>query len=214
MKRRQVLSTMAILFGGAIVSTEVLFSSCKSDLKEKEEVFSENDIKLLDEIGETIIPASTSSPGAKAANIGEFMKVYVMDCYNEADQKTFFEGINKFRNLSKKKYGQEFLKLTLLQKKDLLNTLEIEAQEHAHTKRKRKSTAGNGDAIQTGKAQQDNKNKTENDGRHYYSMIKDLTLFGYFTSEPGATKALRYVQTPGSYRGDVLYKEGDKAWAI
>jgi hypothetical protein len=48
MKRRQVLSTMAILFGGAIVSTEVLFSSCKSDLKEKEEIFLENYIKLLD----------------------------------------------------------------------------------------------------------------------------------------------------------------------
>jgi hypothetical protein len=212
MKRRKALSSMAILLGGVIVSTEVLFSSCKSDFKE--EAFSENDIRLLDEIGETIIPAGTSSPGAKAAKIGEFMKVYVMDCYNQTDQKIFFEGINKFKNLSKEKYGKEFLKLTLLQKRDLLNVLEIHAQEHAHIRQKKKSNTANGDAIQTGKAQQDNKNKAESDGRHYYSMIKDLTLFGYFTSEPGATKALRYVQTPGSYRGDVPYKEGDKVWAI
>ncbi|HEY9341197.1 MAG TPA: gluconate 2-dehydrogenase subunit 3 family protein [Hanamia sp.] len=212
MKRREALSSMAILFGGAIVSTEVLFSSCNSDLKEA--AFTEDTIKLLDEIGETIIPYSTSSPGAKAAKIGEFMKVYVMDCYNETDQKTFLEGINKFRNLSKERYGKEFLKLTLLQKQDLLNTLEIEAQEHAHTNRKRKSTAENKDAIQTGKPQQDDKSKAEDGSSHYYSMIRDLTLLGYFTSEPGATKALRYVQTPGSYNGNVLYKKGDKSWAM
>lgn len=211
MKRRQVLSTMAILFGGAIVSTEVFFSSCNSDLKE--EAFTDDNIKLLDEIGETIIPASSTSPGAKAAKVGDFMKVYVTDCYNEADQKTFFEGINKIKKLSKEKYGNEFLKLTASQKHDLVKVLEKEAQEHAHAQRKRKSNAGNGDAIQTGKAQQDNKSKTEDDSSHYYSMIKDLTLFGYFTSEPGATKALRYVQTPGSYRGDLPYEKGDKSWA-
>jgi hypothetical protein len=44
-------------------------------------------------------------------------------------------------------------------------------------------------------------------------MIKELTVFGYFTSEPGATRALRYTQTPGYYQGEVAYKKGDKAWA-
>jgi len=212
MKRREVLSTMAIILGGAMVSTEVFFSSCTSNVKEA--FFTKEDISLLDEIGETILPSSPSSPGPKAAKVGEFMKVYVTDCYNETDQKAFFEGINKIRNLCKEKYGKEFLKLTLSQKHDLLNLLEKEAEEHAHAKRKRKSTAGNGDAIQTGKAQQDNKSRTEDGSSHYYSMIKDLTLLGYFTSEPGATKALRYVQTPGSYNGDVLYKKGDKSWAM
>jgi hypothetical protein len=44
-------------------------------------------------------------------------------------------------------------------------------------------------------------------------MLKQLTIWGYFTSEPGATKALRYIETPGHYDGDVPYKKGDKAWA-
>lgn len=209
MKRRNALSTMAIILAGTIVSTEVFFSSCTSN--PKGEFFDKDDISLLDEIGETIIPSSSTSPGAKAAKIGEFMKVYVTDCYDSADQKTFFEGINKIKNLSKSKYGNEFLKLTISQKHDLLNALEKEAQEHA--KHKNKLTAGTGDAIQTGKAQEDNKSKMKGEANHYFSMIKDLTLFGYFTSEPGATKALRYVQTPGSYQGNVPYKEGDKAWA-
>jgi len=49
MKRRQALSTMAILIGGAMVSTETFFSSCRSDVKEA--VFTKEDISLLDEIG-------------------------------------------------------------------------------------------------------------------------------------------------------------------
>jgi len=44
-------------------------------------------------------------------------------------------------------------------------------------------------------------------------MMKELTLLGYFTSEVGATKALRYIAVPGRYDGNVPYKKGDKAWA-
>jgi hypothetical protein len=36
---------------------------------------------------------------------------------------------------------------------------------------------------------------------------------GFFTSEPGATKALRYIAVPGHYDGNLPYKKGDKAWA-
>jgi hypothetical protein len=48
---------------------------------------------------------------------------------------------------------------------------------------------------------------------HYFRMMKELTLLGYFTSEVGATKALRYIETPGHYDGCMPYKKGDKAWA-
>jgi hypothetical protein len=48
---------------------------------------------------------------------------------------------------------------------------------------------------------------------HYFRLMKELTLWGFFTSEVGATKALRYVAVPGKYEGCVDYKKGDKAWA-
>ena len=57
------------------------------------------------------------------------------------------------------------------------------------------------------------KNKKPEDPAHYFSLMKQLTLLGYFTSEVGATKALRYVAVPGKYEGCVPYKKGDKAWA-
>lgn len=206
MKRRHFLSSMAIIVPAAIVSTEMIFSSCKSEIKD--ESFSEENIKLLDEIGETIIPATSTSPGAKAARIGAFMKVYVTDCYTPDEQSTFWYGINKIKEISQNQYKNQFPKLTLLQKKEILQKFEKDAQDYSENKKK--STRANGDAVQTGKGNQDTMN--EYDG-HFYPMIKELTLFGFFTSQPGATKALRYIQTPGSYQGNVPYKKGDKAWA-
>jgi len=44
-------------------------------------------------------------------------------------------------------------------------------------------------------------------------MVKELTLLGFFTSEVGATQALRYLPVPGKYVGDYPYKKGDRAWA-
>lgn len=32
---------------------------------------------------------------------------------------------------------------------------------------------------------------------HYFQMMKEFTLLGFFTSRPGATQALRYVAVPG-----------------
>ena len=57
------------------------------------------------------------------------------------------------------------------------------------------------------------KSKKKDDPNHYFRMIKELTLWGYFTSEVGAKQALRYVAVPGKYEGCIEYKKGDKAWA-
>ena len=46
-----------------------------------------------------------------------------------------------------------------------------------------------------------------------YKIIKELTLFGYFTSEAGMTEALDYVEIPGRYEGCLDLKPGQKAWA-
>jgi hypothetical protein len=47
----------------------------------------------------------------------------------------------------------------------------------------------------------------------HYSMMKQLTISGYFTSEAGRKGALRYKPIPGSYNGNLDYKKGDKAFA-
>lgn len=186
MKRRRFLSSVAIFVPVAIVSTDMLFSSCNRGVDE--DYFSQENIKLLDEIGETILPATSTSPGAKAAQVGEFMKVYVTDCYTAEQQSMFWKGINKIRKLSKDKYGNEFPKLSVSQKQEVLRSLENESKKIKNT----------------------NKNSS---APEFYPMIRGLVVFGFFSSKPGATKALRYIQTPDSYQAEVPYEKGEKAWA-
>ena len=48
---------------------------------------------------------------------------------------------------------------------------------------------------------------------HFFRMMKELALLGYFTSEIGCTQAQRYVEAPGRYDPCVPYTPGDPAWA-
>lgn len=51
------------------------------------------------------------------------------------------------------------------------------------------------------------------DGKAFWRQLKELVTTGYFTSEPGATIALRYDPVPGDYRGCVPLKEIGRGWA-
>jgi hypothetical protein len=191
MNRRDALSRVGLILGGTVVGANFFLEGCKpADKKAAGEAlaFSQNDVAYLDEIGETIIPA-TSTPGAKAAKVGEFMTVMVRDCYTPNDQKIFRDGMDKLNDASKKKFDKVFMEATPEQRHDLLVELDKEAKDYA-------------------------KNKKKEDPAHYFRMMKELTLLGYFTSEPGATQALRYIETPGHFSGCIPYAKGEKAWAL
>lgn len=47
----------------------------------------------------------------------------------------------------------------------------------------------------------------------FFSIARDLTLLGYFSSEIGCTQAREYLPIPGKYDGNAEYKPGQKAWA-
>jgi hypothetical protein len=205
MDRRELLKLVALATGGALIGGEFFLSGCNAGGK-VEVGFTPANIALLDEVGETILPA-TSSPGAKAAQVGEFMKVYVTDCYSAANQDVFIKGINQLDEASKKLNGKSFMESTPDQRHGLLLSLEKEAKE-----------------FNKGPEEEDEKNreklKAENKDdqfvaapRHYYTMMKQLTMVGFFTSKTGVTQAQRYVAVPGKYDGALPYKKGDKAWA-
>jgi hypothetical protein len=48
---------------------------------------------------------------------------------------------------------------------------------------------------------------------HYFRMMKELALLGYFTSEIGCTQAQRYVESPGRFDPCVPYVKGEPAQA-
>ena len=55
--------------------------------------------------------------------------------------------------------------------------------------------------------------REDGDPAHYFTLVKQLTLWGFFTSEVGSTEGLRYLPVPGKYDGCTEYEDGDRAWA-
>lgn len=207
MNRRDALGRVALLMGGAVIGAEFFISGCKSNSTKVEDLFNQDHVAFLDEVADTILPTTTNSPGAKVAKVGQFMAVMVHDCYPLAEQKIFLEGIDKLNDAAKKQFSSKFLELTSEQRTDLLIFLDTEQKTYTANQHKQIEA----DML---------KHKGEKDYKgiespnHYFRMMKELTLLGYFTSEVGATKALRYIETPGHFDGDVPYKKGDKAWAL
>lgn len=190
MNRREALKAVSVIMGGSLVGANAFLSGCAVTPEERvNSLFMESDLVLLDEIGETIIPA-TDTPGAKEVGIGGFISMMVLDCYEPKDQKTFTNGLAKLKEEFKKSYGDNFEEAVPEERLAFLNALDKEQKEY----------------YRAGKQQSEG---TE----HYFKMIKELTLLGYFTSEAGCTKARRYIESPGRYEC-IDYKKGDKAWAI
>ncbi|MBC3539069.1 gluconate 2-dehydrogenase subunit 3 family protein [Rufibacter sediminis] len=186
MNRREAIAAIGWMMGGTMIGAEFLVS-CTNSSPKVNKLFDQDQVTLLDEVGETIIP-TTSSPGAKAAKIGTFMATMVQDCYTPEDQKIFLKGISQLDDASKKKFNKKFLEASAQERTALLNQLDQDQKNHQ-------------------------KNKKAEEPNHYFRMMKELTLLGYFTSEVGATQALRYLPVPGRFDGCMPYKKGDKAWA-
>jgi len=217
MDRRELLKMIAAVTGGAVIGGELFLSGCKNASSIGGPTFTPDDIAFLDEVAETIIPA-TKSPGAKAAKVGQFMTVMVNDCYEEADQKLFHEGIKVLDEAANKKFSKDFVSLTPEQRQELLVGIDKEAKDYQkqldHTydalsvEQKRDLSLKQNLDGKDPRADEKRKNPS-----YYFTLMKQLTLLGYFTSKEGATQALRYVPVPGHYDGCIDYKKGDKAWA-
>jgi hypothetical protein len=186
MNRRQAVWRIALLMGGAMVASEVLLSGQSLPGKAPVAGFTDDDRALLDEIGDTIIP-QTDIPGAKAVKIGAFMTLMVTDCYNDRQHAAFAEGLRRINDACSAKYGTAFMGSTPAQRTELCNALDVEQRAYGLKKAK-------------------------GDPAHYFRMMKELTVLGYYSSEIGCTQAVKFVEVPGAYHGDYPYKKGDRAW--
>ncbi|ARO15955.1 hypothetical protein BVG79_p1000153 (plasmid) [Ketogulonicigenium robustum] len=129
-----------------------------------------------------VIIPRTDTPGAIDAQVGAFMAVYVADCYTGAERSIFRNGIAALDRTANQRYGGTFVRLSDPQRRAIVDDLEVVSKGSTTSK------------------------------PHYYTMMKQLTLFGFFTSEAGATEALEYVAVPGMYE-DIPLEPGQRAWA-
>jgi hypothetical protein len=193
--RREALQRVTVLLGGAafVSAAGLLAAHEKANRPIQEPIgkFTPDDIAFLDEIAETILP-QTSTPGAKAARTGAFMALMVTDSYRPAQQQVFHDGMREVDEATRRTHGISFMMASAPQRTTVLVMLDHE--------QKRVMDAREAAAPAETPA-------------HFFRMMKQLALLGYYTSEVGCTQALRYVESPGRFDPCIPYTAGEPAWA-
>ena len=186
MNRRTLIKQIGLITGATVLGSEFFLSGC-THADSTTGLYTPKDLAFFDEVAETIIPR-TSTPGAKDAAVGAFMAHYASDCYDAASQYLLKKGIELINESATSRYKKGFLALTPTEKEILLT--ETDAAAHKYESNK----------------------KNENDPPHYFTLLKQLTLLGFFTSKPGITQVLRYNPVPGKYEGCIPYNN-ETSWA-
>lgn len=189
MNRRKAIITGALAAAGLAASGggyEWYRIHRKADLG-----FLHQNRELLTALAETIIPA-TDVPGARETGVGDFIVKMIEFCTERKEQNRFIDGLKNIQEYCINKYGRPYESCGGAEQEAVLTRWE---------------QAGQPQKGLMGKVQ------TRLFGRPFFTLLKEYTVEGYCTSEPGATKGLAYLYIPGSYTGCMPLKPGQKAWA-
>ncbi|MEZ4903477.1 MAG: gluconate 2-dehydrogenase subunit 3 family protein [Spirosomataceae bacterium] len=209
MNRRDAIARVALLMGGTLSApTLMAFGEGTTNHFNLGADFSLNEAQrtLVAEVAEHIIPRTTT-PGAKDAGVGPFIEMMLKDCYKTQEQQNFLEGLADLDAKAQKAYGKNFMATSAAEQVAILKAVEketIEMMKSANVQTVKVGDNVDKEVVSSKKLK----------GTPYWRLMKELTLFGYFTSEQGATKALDYVPIPGRYEGCIPLKPGQKAYAL
>ena len=154
-------------------------------------VYLRNSRSLLAALSETILPR-TDTPGAKDANVQDFIVKMVEYCTIRKEQNRFISGLKDMQAFCKGRYGKDFEHCTGGQQQEAMAHFEEKGRPY-------KGIAG--------------KLSYRYIGRSFFTLLKEYTVEGYCTSQAGATQGLAYAYIPGSFQGCIPLQPGQKAWA-
>ena len=207
MNRRDALNRVAILMGGALSAPTLaaLLEGCTPKTEGSVPFSLSDDYReIVAQIADIIIPA-TDTPGAKEVGVGPFIETMIKDCYSEAQGAHFLKGLEAVGEKAKA-MGGSFMSLTPEQQVDVVKAMEADGKEEQNKAKEVQIDP------ETGKEKKGS--AAEEPVTPFFNLMKELTLFGYFTSEVGATQELDYVPIPGKFEGCIPLKEGQKAYAL
>ncbi|MBC7989495.1 MAG: gluconate 2-dehydrogenase subunit 3 family protein [Luteimonas sp.] len=147
---------------------------------------------LVAEVAEIMIPR-TDTPGARDVGIPAFIDTMLKDAYSKDERERFVAGLADFEAQAQSEHARAFLKL-----EPALRAAMVKKVHDPAVEAERQSTLS-----------------LDERHRPFILTMKELTLLGYFTSEPGATQVLQYRPVPGAYHACVpLQQAGNgKTWA-
>jgi hypothetical protein len=191
MDRREAIKQLAFLSGGALSLTTVagIMGGCSAENSSNftPQTLSEAQNELVAEFAERIIP-ETETPGAKVAKVNEFIDHMLTNWNTKEEREHFLQGLNHVEELSDSEHNSKFVDLAKDDKVALMEQLETEAI--------------------------DNPNPIpDSDLKPIFSMMKEFTVVGYYTSEIGASQELKTNLVPGYHDSCMPYSEVGRAWS-
>ena len=227
MNRREALSRVALLMGGALSAPLVsgVLSGCRAEpgaTAEDLTVLTGDRGELVAVLTEHIIP-TTDTPGAREVGVPAFIDLLLADWFPEKEREDFLHGLEDVEAGAQSAHGRPFLALEPEQQVALMRTWDEAAYSPQPSPPidedvAEESQAGT-DAMQRQRQQEiggdplaEPPPPDETPGSQPF-FRKELTLAGYYTSEVGMTQELQWRPVPGYYDGDVPLSEVGRAWA-
>jgi len=136
-----------------------------------------------------IIPA-TDTPGAKAARVNEFIDIILTEWANDGERRNFLSGLADVDKQSNALFSKDFAAASPEQQLTLLRSLD----ESAAVAR---STSMHKDRPPFWEAEGRDTQLKED----FFTVFKNLTLHGYYTSEIGYSQELKLQIIPGAQHG-------------
>ena len=114
MNRREALKAAGLIAGGAFLVSDGILTACRGETRARprDRLLDVDQQSLAEEIADTLLPTTASSPGAKAAGVGAAMNLIVSDCYKAEDRQQVLSALETFRTTCRSKRGKDFVDLT------------------------------------------------------------------------------------------------------
>ncbi len=134
MNRREAVKAATALVGGVLITSNGFLVACARDSsKPAGKVLTIDDQSLIEEIADTLLPTTPSSPGAKAAGAGAAINLLLSDCYEPDAQERVVNGLKEFRKMCRKRCGDDFASLPQKEREIVLREIDAQAQKGGPT---------------------------------------------------------------------------------
>jgi hypothetical protein len=134
-----------------------------------------------------ILPA-TDTPGAKAVRVNDFIDLILTEWANDEERRNFLDGLADVDKQSNALFGKDFTVATLAQQLSLLRSMDeaaFIARSHAKDRPPFWEPEGRDTQMQG----------------DFFTVFKNMTLHGYYTSEIAFTQELKLQIIPGAQHG-------------
>jgi hypothetical protein len=124
--------------------------------------FTRQELALVDELAEMIVPTDDHSPGARAAKVAAYIDARLAEAFDPADRTSWRDGLKRIEQLSQQTNGKPFLEAAPAQRLALLER--IAAHE----------------------------DKPEKPEEKFFTVLKSRVVDAYYTSEIGIRQEMDY----------------------